>query len=695
MDFRTTSEVIARVRLRCLALEQEIDPRQPIVATHRWEYLELRVNRWAILHLLAARNQFGLPPHPTQGMWPSGWEREFTGLSSVWSHLAVTASDNTVIEDLWPATTPQAFAPDGASIEDAGSDRVFWLVKGAAFEDANRTVQAPAAHFVMPTGLHRFLPKVPVAACVMAETQAPGAVFLVARGKKYASPRASWLAASGLTGATTAIVPTGGLTQIPDGVTPYWLSGLYISDNFGNPLDLWDPTPQVEGSSSTTRIGLTNKSSVDVVVKDVSVTTSQDGNGGAVFSVLTTRPLTVPAGHFLWVDVRFQPLGPGAIDGTVAVACDLPDFSDFAIPLATTAVPLGAHGTLELSTNGFDLGPVQVGHTVGQHLTLTNSGTRELAINVEPVDPAGQFGLVSSQTGPLAPGQSASVYVSCTPTVRGRVSATLSIDASGPTDTPRQYQQHAHVDLSATAQAAVVFLARAALPLRRAPGGPGLPPRPGGMGDPPTRLDWSGELMSLDFGAVAPGTTSTRTFWIRNVGDVPLNVTGLTPGSNLFWFPDLPGAQGVIQPGGELAVQANFLAPAMPGLRTQSELRVDTDDPLRPRAVLPVVGTSAGARLTTQPPERLTLDTTSPPTGELVLTSAGTTAITLDVAKLDDHDFTLGLPPLPVTLAPGTSLTVEVTYNGMQPGQHDAPLTLVLHDGPDRQQVVVGLRAYI
>ena len=54
--------------------------------------------------------------------------------------------------------------------------------------------------------------------------------------------------------------------------------------------------------------------------------------------------------------------------------------------------------------------------------------------------------------------------------------------------------------------------------------------------------------------------------------------------------------------------------------------------------------------------------------------------------------FQLGAAP-PATPAPGTSLTVEVSYNGRTPGQHDGTLTLI-HEANEGRETRVFLRAF-
>jgi len=121
----------------------------------------------------------------------------------------------------------------------------------------------------------------------------------------------------------------------------------------------------------------------------------------------------------------------------------------------------------------------------------------------------------------------------------------------------------------------------------------------------------------------------------------------------------------------------------------QGQLEIFTNDPLRPRATLTVVGRASGPHLRFNPREVLDLDSGLPPVGELTITSDGSDPASLTRVKVTDQDFSVtGFPPLPTTLAPGATLTISVTYNGTGPGRHIAYLELE-HDGRARETVVL------
>ena len=687
-DFRRLSDLITTFRMRSYALECYINENASFLTAGeaREPAATVRTCRWIIRELLAKRAAMGLPLHPQSPRWWTGWARDFRpvgpfGTTSVWSRLSAFSSNGTENRAANEIADPAALALDAGSLVDGGNDRVYWIVRGATFlaaaETEQTTTRPPA--LVVPHGTMLGLPRIPRGSHVLAEQDTPADVWIVRNEKRYQAT-AALIAASGLIGQPVALVPPDGLAQIPNGGAPYWLGGLYVSNNIGEVIELWDPTPQAEGSMTSTKIGLTNRSSRSVVVTSLTIASSQDGGGSTAFSLASALPLTVPPNSFVWVDARFHPLRSGPMTGTVSVTCDDPAVPQFSVPLATSATPLGPHGLLQMAPASVDFGTVRVGEQFGRNVTLTNTGSRSLDVvdlRLTNSSPPGQFAIPFSLPTQVAPAQSATVYVSGIATMRGRLVATLSADIRSGANTTQPFDQHVDVPVAATAQAPVAFLAAA----------PSLPrPRP-------VRLR---ELVHLDFGATAPGTSVVRTFWVRNVGDLPLSVAGVvTTNQGAFGIPDASIFPSVIAPGEELAVEANFLAPPVAGMAAAGELWIETDGPMRPRAVLTVGGRASGPHLTLQPPELLDLGTGAPPAGQLILVSDGSDPLTLTRVRVDDRDFSFsGFPALPATLAAGSSLTIVVTYDGANPGQHRGTMALA-HDGNSSQQSLVFLRALV
>jgi hypothetical protein len=688
VGFRLLSDLITTFRMRSYPLERYIARHATFydASASRDEVVTVRAYRWLIRELLATRADRGLPQHPKAREWWVGWVRELRGEEpffalSVWNEMTPYSSSGTAGPKIADRVAdPDGYAPDSGSLVDAGNDRVYWIVRGAVFFAPGET-EATTAHtpvLPVPHGTVPLLPNVPRGDHLLADTATPNDVWIVHRGKRYQGP--GLMAASGLSGKPVALVPTGGLAQVPVGGGAYWLGGLYVSDNAGTLLEVWDPQPVIEGQSDLINVGLMNRSQQAITVTGLTISSNQDSGATRVFTVTAPLP-TIQASTFMWVGVRFSPVRPGAITGTISVTCNDPTVPAFSVPLSTSCTPLGAHGLLQIASS-VDLGAIRVGQTANVALTLANVGGRDLYVGMQINNspPGGQFLVGIAPVIP--PGGSATVFVSCTPAVRGRLAATLSADALSQTSTPVPFRQHFDVLLSATGLAPIVFLAGKPLHRRDLPipfGFPGKvgPAGPTGPMQPPGPT--AAELTMLDFGAVAAGSKATRQFWIRNVGDAPLTVSSYnstTPGEFGISNAAFPA---IIAPGSELAVDAEALAPQTPGQPFGGALEFYSDDPARPRAVLQLVGRVAGPHLSLQPKEVLDFGTVNPgamPTAPVTITSDGSDPVVLTKVGLSGTDFSVGgLPSLPATLASGSTLTVSVGYTP-SPGLHNETLVL-------------------
>lgn len=162
--------------------------------------------------------------------------------------------------------------------------------------------------------------------------------------------------------------------------------------------------------------------------------------------------------------------------------------------------------------------------------------------------------------------------------------------------------------------------------------------------------------------------------------------------SSSFGVPDLSGFPRVLAPGDELSVEVIVLGSPAPGLPLAGSSGVETDDPLRPRAVLTAAARTSGPWLRV-PSERLDLGVGAGPlTGELVISSVGTEALAITKLTVrDDPPFSLtGAPVLPHMLNPGETLTLPVTCTGTA-GRYHGQLVIEHRTGSQWVELVAEL----
>jgi hypothetical protein len=348
-----------------------------------------------------------------------------------------------------------------------------------------------------------------------------------------------------------------------------------------------------------------------------------------------------------------------------------------------------------------------VGATRFGTVSITNTGSRDASLDALAIideQPPGQCVLPEHFQRLLVPGQQTSVSVIYTPTTRGPAHAGLAVDMRSATDQPSvTYRRRYVVPLSASGRMPVLFLARG--PRRGPVPLPSVPELQGPVLAGPLAPDATSsttrtsepELTLLDFGLAPVGDSVLRSFWIRNVGDdvltvgvpQPLEVSRLTV-ANLANFPS------TLAPGGELEVPLWYSSGYVPGLRSESELRISSDDPLRPEIMLRVVIRAAGPHFV-EPPEVIDLGVVSSGTGTIVaFASDGSQPVSVSEVRLvDGRDFTLsGVPPLPIQVAPGSALTLATGLIATAPGPYQDQL-IVHHDGNRSRESSILLRATI
>lgn len=642
----------------------------------------IRLRAWIVRELLLERTRLGLPTHPLAGQWSRTWSRDFRssgllGSQSIWATLVLSSSDGSSRYELASAVAdPDAFLANEGAVVDRGDDRVYWVVRGAVFLAAGETeTNSPwrGEMLTVPSGTTGSLPHVPRGRHLMAETGAPGAVWVVAEGRRFpATPEL--VSAAGLAGAEVALLPAGGLQQIQVGTSTAWLNRLAVTDSAKGVLTSWDAGAAEEGSVTPMSIGLTNFTGQPIRVTELSFRSDQDTPGNPIITVTGPLPV-VPATSFVWVPVQFAPRVAGTISGRIRVNCDDPLTGAFEINLEALARSQGPVGRLEVSPTAMDFGTIRVGAEPGRALELRNAGDAALelpAITAQQTIAESGFGippiLLSVLPLTLSPGRSTTVWVSCRPGRRGEHAATIAIDTLARTKSGRELHGRVEVPVNATAVAPQVFLP-ARLP---------LPPLPPGHFRPPLTIDLPprndldlldlSELQRIDFGPIEPSRSLTRDFRIRNIGDAPLRVAGIRT-SGPVGIADLSVFPRDLAPGQEMTATVNVVGSSVRGEPVAGEVTVVTDDPWRPDATFQVTALTMGARLVAH--EQLDLGSgPSPLTASIIFTSEGTEPARVTQITISGTGFTLVNPPtLPLQVAPGTTFPLAVSYT------HDPTLT--------------------
>ncbi len=112
---------------------------------------------------------------------------------------------------------------------------------------------------------------------------------------------------------------------------------------------------------------------------------------------------------------------------------------------------------------------------------------------------------------------------------------------------------------------------------------------------PPAQPDIDVQPTALDFGSVTVGSTADRTLTVRNVGNAPLTVTGMTLDNPRFTIVS-PSTPFTVNAGGQQTVTVRF-APTSVGPQSGT-LRIQSNDPDEATVSVSVTGQGVG----TQPP---------------------------------------------------------------------------------------------
>jgi hypothetical protein len=439
----------------------------------------------------------------------------------------------------------------------------------------------------------------------------------------------------------------------------------------------WGPRPQTtitgdldfgnvpRGTTATHEIALQNTGNGDLDVLDVRLGTGS--NPAFHITPSTNKTSTLAAGDTALIDVSVSPPAnagsPGPLTGSLVIDTDDTVPNAFGQPTnaqltATNTISAAANvGLPHLTVSGsLNFGTVPRGSAASRNVVAQNTGTADLNVNDVTFsgDAAYSISPSSPTSGVLAPGGSLTVEVTFAPpqsaTTPGPRTGTLTISTDDPASPS-----------VAVAATGTVGLPKVAL----SPG-------------------------ALDFGTVCAGDSVQRELTVTNVGTAPLTITsvaigaGSTPGLSVLGIPAVPVTLPV---GGHLSFTVVFSPSGPFGGPITGTVVVTTDDPVNPQVSVPISG-SAGQALITVGTNALdfggvaTDNRTAPHSHDLPVTISNTGNCTLTVTSFAlggpaAADYSLvGAPSVPLTIGPGSVVTITVRFNPSAAGERNATLTI-------------------
>ncbi|HXN24756.1 MAG TPA: choice-of-anchor D domain-containing protein [Candidatus Dormibacteraeota bacterium] len=384
------------------------------------------------------------------------------------------------------------------------------------------------------------------------------------------------------------------------------------------------------GTTATHIVTLTNGGNSSVSISQITPT-------GATFTVTgLALPLTLSAGQTAGFNVVFSPTSLGSQSGTVTIlstASNSPATVSASGSGIATPTP-----SISVAPSSIAFGTVAIGTTNTQTVRVSNPGNANLVISQATV--AGTAFSVSGPSVPvtIAPGQSMTFTVGFTPSAGGLVTGSLSLASNAPT-TPL------------------------AIPLN----GTGLAPS----------LLLSASPSVLTYGNVSVGTTAMHIVTLTNTGNSNVSISQITPTGAAFTVTGLAlplalsagqtaGFNVVFSPTrlGSQSGTVTILSTASNSPATVSASGSGIATPTPSISVAPssiAFGTVAIGTTNTQ-----TVRVSNPGNANLVISQATVAGTVFSVSGLS----------VPVTVAPGQSMTFTVGFTPSASGLVTASLSL-------------------
>src|SRR5882762_9994175 len=242
------------------------------------------------------------------------------------------------------------------------------------------------------------------------------------------------------------------------------------------------------GKQTTQTVAVANTGTMPVSITQATMSNPQFSLTGV------TLPLSVAIGQSGNFTVAVTPSATGTLTGTLTV-----QGSDGAAPAVVnlSATAVAATPQISLSSTSIQFGTVGIGSTGNMNLTVSNTGSADLAVSV--ISLAGTQFSVSGITTPrtIVAGQSAVVGLSFQPTAAGAAAATLSITSNDPVN-----------------PTTTVALA--------------------GTGSSATFGQLQANPASVSFGSVSTGSNATKSIILSNTGTAAVQISSIAASGTGF-----------------------------------------------------------------------------------------------------------------------------------------------------------------
>jgi hypothetical protein len=479
-------------------------------------------------------------------------------------------------------------------------------------------------------------------------------------------------------------------------------NGVSITDGDNTPssTDNTDFGSISNASSTTKSFVIKNTGTAALTVTGCTFT----GTNASEFSIASAPyyPLSIAANSSYTMTVKFAPTSAGTRTATMNIASNDPNAAtyDFAIQGVSTlsgftysmdvkgnAVSIADGDNTPSSTDNTDFGSVPGNSSVNKTFTIYNTGTGDISIDAfifTGTNPA-DFSIVNAPSMPfkIAASSSYSVTVKFTPSTTGTRSAILNIDNDIDGLWTHEF----------TIQGAI---GTTSSPIMSVEGNSSVI----ADGDKtPSTAD------NTDFGAISNGTSTTKTFTVRNTGNAALSVTGCSftgTNSSEFSLSGAPSFSVSVPANGSYNLTVRF-APASTGLRTAS-MNIASNDPAISDYDFAIEGTSNantapdvrvlgnsaaisdgdGTPSSTDNTDFGQITNNSTTTRSFVIENNGTAALTVNGCSFsgtNSSEFSLvSAPSFPLSIAAKGTYTITVKFAPASAGTRTAVMNISSND---------------